>query len=239
MISIIIPTLNEESVIERTLLLLKKNFSIPHEIIVSDGRSTDRTVEIAKKYADRVVEYAGIKRQTIAQGRNDGAKIATGEFLVFMDADCTILDLDSFFKRALQDFREKNLVGLGAWIRVLPDYETFADKIIFSMDNRTQWFFSNVLKIAVARGEFQMIRRSTFIEAGGYNQNLVATEDMDMFKRLSKIGKTYVDHKLVLYHTGRRAHKIGWPKLLSLWGLNFLWAIFFRHSYVKVWEEVR
>src|SRR5438874_2570272 len=51
MISIIIPTLDEEKVIGRTLSLLKSQLTIPHEIIVSDGASKDKTVEIAKKLA--------------------------------------------------------------------------------------------------------------------------------------------------------------------------------------------
>ena len=88
MISIIIPTIKEEKVIGRTLRNLKSRLTIPHEIIVTDGKSTDKTVEIARGIADKVVEYTGTTRQTIAQGRNDGAKSAQGEYIAFMDADC-------------------------------------------------------------------------------------------------------------------------------------------------------
>ncbi len=104
MISIIIPTKNEESVIEKTLTSLKNNLSLPHEIIVTDGASTDKTVEIAKKYADKVVEHAGPERQTIAAGRNAGAAVAAGDFLAFMDADCSVTHSGEFFATALEDF---------------------------------------------------------------------------------------------------------------------------------------
>ena len=99
-LSIIVVTLNEESVIKDTITSLK-SLTIPHEIIVSDGKSTDKTAEIAKQYADKVVVYSGIPRQTIAMGRNDGAAAATGEFLVFLDADSRILHTDEFFNEAL------------------------------------------------------------------------------------------------------------------------------------------
>lgn len=56
MISFIIPTLNEESVLENILKWLS-GFNGEHEIIVSDGKSNDRTIEIANKYADKVVIY--------------------------------------------------------------------------------------------------------------------------------------------------------------------------------------
>jgi glycosyltransferase involved in cell wall biosynthesis len=55
MISIILPTFNEEKVIESTLRTLASTLTLPHEIIVSDGRSSDLTVQIAAKYAAVVV----------------------------------------------------------------------------------------------------------------------------------------------------------------------------------------
>ena len=54
MISFIIPTLNEEKTIEKTLKNLSEYFG-EKEIIVSDGRSSDKTIEIAKKYTDKVI----------------------------------------------------------------------------------------------------------------------------------------------------------------------------------------
>jgi glycosyltransferase involved in cell wall biosynthesis len=80
MISIIIPTLNEEKVIESTLCTLASTLTLPHEVIVSDGGSSDRTVELAAKCATALVVLSGSGRQTIVQGRNDGAKTARGDF---------------------------------------------------------------------------------------------------------------------------------------------------------------
>ncbi|MEI6711131.1 MAG: glycosyltransferase [bacterium] len=69
MISFIIPTLREASVIEKTLLWISQ-YNGEKEIIISDGGSDDGTIEIARKYTDKIIVYKGEKRQTIGMGRN-------------------------------------------------------------------------------------------------------------------------------------------------------------------------
>jgi len=86
MISIIIPTYNEESVIEKTLQNLKKIDGIAEtEIIVVDGRSSDRTVSIAKNYANVISSAKGKAIQL-----NAGARAASGDILFFVHADMTL-----------------------------------------------------------------------------------------------------------------------------------------------------
>jgi glycosyltransferase involved in cell wall biosynthesis len=181
MFSIIIPTLNEESVIADTILRLKNKLTLEHEIIISDGQSKDNTVEIARKYADKVVSYTGEKRQTIAQGRNDGAKAAVGEFLVFMDADCTIEDPDHLFNHAITEFGSNpKLIALTSWLKVSPDKATLADKIIFGAQNIFCITMNDIFGMGFSSGgEFQMMRRETFVKLGGYNEKLVASEDIE------------------------------------------------------------
>ena len=239
MISIIVVTLNEESVISDTLESLK-SLTLPHEIIVSDGKSSDRTAELARKYTDKVIVYNGTTRQTIAMGRNDGADSATGDFLVFLDADSRIIDPDTFFSQALKLFEvNPKLVGLTARLKVFSHLETFGDKIVFGILSMVIRFMNNVLNRGESTGEFQMIRATAFRQLNGFNPNLVTREDADMFLRLSKIGKTMLDPKLVVYHTGRRAHKIGWPKLLSIWFVNTIWFALFKKSKSDEWTVIR
>jgi len=241
MISIIIPTRNEEKIIAVTLLAFKNKLTLPHEIIVTDGASTDKTVELVKMYADKVVEHTGPNRQTIAEGRNAGAAVATGEFLVFMDADCSLVNPDEFFKIALDDFKKDDkLVALTGWLRVLPEFETFADKVIFNTQNFWMMFLNDVIHIGVSPGgEFQMMRAETFRKVGGFDAHLVAAEDIELFGRLGKEGLIRLDRRLKVFHTGRRGHKIGWPKLLSLWFLNTVWMMLFKRAYVKEWKVIR
>jgi len=240
MISIIIPTLNEEKVIEGTLKSLRMLNNVPYEIIVSDGKSTDKTIEIAKKYANSIIEYKGQARQTIAMGRNDGAKMAKGDILIFLDADCTIVNPNEFFSQALSDFNNNiKLVALTGNIRVLKQYETFADRLVFLYMNFFFKFMTNVLHIGQAPGEFQMIRKSAFLSVHGFREDLVAGEDIEMFSRLSKIGRTFFDKHLTIFHTGRRAHKVGWPKLLWTWFMNSTHVFIFNKSKSKEWVAIR
>ena len=107
MISIIIPTLNEEKVIESTVTRLKKALTLEHEIIISDSHSDDNTIEIARKVADKVVVFSGDKKKrTISMIRNNGARIASGEFFVFLDSDCVIKDADNILRSSIDKFNK-------------------------------------------------------------------------------------------------------------------------------------
>lgn len=240
MISIIIPTLNEEKILEKTLKQFRDHFSLPHEIIISDGKSTDRTIKIAGQYTDKIFVYDGTARQTIGQGRNAGAALAQGDFLVFLDADCSINQPDQFFKRALAQFENNpHLVGLTARLVVLPEQETFLDKVIFYIAALNFFILNNIFRRGAASGEFQMMRADAFSRVHGYREHLVVSEDIDMFSRLSKIGRTKIDLGLIVYHTGRRAHKLGWHRLLFFWITNMIWMWFTDSSIVSEWMEVR
>lgn len=239
MISIIIPTLNEISVIERTLKLFKGTSRRNLEVIVSDGGSTDGTVAVARKYADKVVEK-GEGRQTIGMGKNEGEAVSTGDCLAFFDADITIPSPDEFFDTVLEVFGHRpEVVAITGYLKVLPEYETPADRFFFRLVNVTHYIQNNIFRTGAAAGEFQIIRRSAFEKLGGYRKELAVSEDQDMFRRLAKIGRTFFDPRLVVYHTGRRAHKIGWPKLLYQWMINDVSVRFFGKSFNDVWKEVR
>ncbi len=243
MISIIIPTLNEEKVIEKTLKDLRDSLTIPHEIIVSDGKSTDQTIAIAKKYADIVAVWDHPEKQNIPAGRNFGAARAQGKYLAFIDADVRIPDPDRFFTTLIDLFHQRpSLAAVAVGIRVLPEYETFWDRVIFGCVNFLFTVQNNIFKIGAAAGEFQMMPRETFERLGGYNVRLVAAEDLELFGRLAKIGSTAFVSALTVYHTGRRAHKIGWPRLLLQWWGNWFYiAVLRRKDKVmsKEWTVIR
>jgi glycosyltransferase involved in cell wall biosynthesis len=241
-ISFIIPTLNEEKVIKKVLNNLREIKTFSYEIIVSDGGSTDGTVELSKTIADKVISHDKTKgRQTISQGRNAGAAAATGDFLIFLDADVFLPDIDSSLSRALEQFKKNpKLVGLSGWVRVFPDMETTADYLGYVILSDWQFFIkNNLLGIGCTCGEFQMIPRKNFNQLQGYREDLVVGEDLDLFYRLSQIGQTRTDRKLLIYHTGRRPHKIGWSKLIWEWVKNWFYLTFFNKSHSKEWKVIR
>src|SRR3989344_4960537 len=102
MLSIIIPALNEEKNLPRLFESIKKQNFGGYEIIVADAGSKDRTLEICKENNCRI-----LKGGLPAKGKNEGAKIANGDLLLFMDAD-TFLSQD-FFKNSLKEFKDRNL----------------------------------------------------------------------------------------------------------------------------------
>jgi len=83
MISVVVCAKNEENYIGNCLQCLKKQTLKP-EIIVVEGHSTDKTYNIAKKYADKVVRD---KKRGIAAARNLGWKTAKGDIVAYCDAD--------------------------------------------------------------------------------------------------------------------------------------------------------
>jgi GT2 family glycosyltransferase len=84
-----------------------------------------------------------------------------------------------------------------------------------------------------------MIRAEAFRTVGGFDETLPAAEDMDLFRRLSKIGRTRFEGSLTVYHSGRRAHAIGWRTLLWQWFSNSVSVFAFRRSASKEWTVIR
>ncbi len=237
MISFIIPTFNEERALEKTLTSLL-SYSGEHETIVSDDKSTDATVTIAKKYTDKVVVNER-NEHNIAANRNRGAKLAKGEYLVFVDSDVTIPDSNRFFKKAEEVFRSKKIVALTVFNRVEPLLETTGDKIIIGFFNYFFLLLNNFLYLGASSGKFQMIRADAFWEVQGFDENLITGEDQDLFRRLSKKGRTYLLKDFSIYYSGRRAHAIGWPRLLWQWTRDTIAVLLLRRSMSREWKDVR
>lgn len=240
MISIVIPTLNEERRIGQTLQRLRDTLVGDFEIIVSDGGSKDKTADIARALADKVIVHSGLDRQTIAGGRNAGAKVAAGEYITFLDADVTIPNPAILFPGAVALFeKNKKLLGLCVALKVHPSECKRGDGFFSWLVNTVHRFLNNVLRIGSAMGEFQMVRREVFITVGGYREDLVAGEDNELFWRFNKIGRTRLCTEWVVYHSGRRAHQIGWIKLIYTWMINVGSVYIFKRSVSKEWTEVR
>ena len=105
-VSVIIPTLNEEGYLEKCLVSLKNQQGHDNfEIIVVDAQSSDNTVEIAKKYANKVIIS---KKKSPSIQRNLGAKAANGNILAFIDADTVASKY--WLKSITETFQDQNTV---------------------------------------------------------------------------------------------------------------------------------
>lgn len=237
-ISIIIPAFNEEKAIEKTVRQFEK-LTIPHEVIVSDTASTDRTVEIAKKCADKVALLPPDKKPGVSPGRNDGAAVAKGKFLVFTDSDTFVPDINEFFATIVARFNnDPKLVGISVQIKILPEVCTWSDATVSFLMNFWFLVLNNVLGVGAASGKFQLMRSDTFKKTGGFNETLSTSEDIDLFGRLNKFGYTRIMWNLTVYHEGRRFHVLGAWHTLWRWIHNGLSFWFFKKS-SDTWEPVR
>ncbi|NWF49147.1 MAG: glycosyltransferase [Ignavibacteriaceae bacterium] len=239
--SIIIPTLNEEKLIERLLSSLvdfRRDAGFDFELIISDGGSTDKTLDIAIMYADILkINSKGIK-QTIAAGRNNGARIASGDILIFLNADIIIPDIKSFFTFLNEEFYPSDSIALTCFVKISPGEETTLDKL-YHFGYNNYFRLLNLVGVGMGRGECQVIRRSYFEKVNGYNRELAAGEDFDLFRRLRKLGKIIFTNRIFVYESPRRFRKLGYANVTWSWIKNGFSVFLRKKAISSVWEEVR
>lgn len=194
MLSIIIPTLNEEKYLPKLLKSIKSQTFKDYEIIVVDNNSKDKTRTIAKKFGCKVVkggEHPGISR-------NRGSRKAKGNLLLFMDADCEIHK--GFLKNAVNEIKTKNLDIAGC--KVMPLSNRIDDNIAFSIYN--SWIIATQLFYANASGHGIFCNKKLHNKIKGFNENIRLSEDMDYCKRANKIGKFRILKSTIIHTSTRR-----------------------------------
>ncbi|MEY2719966.1 MAG: hypothetical protein RLZZ273_1332 [Bacteroidota bacterium] len=212
------------------------------ELIVSDGGSTDRTIAIAEEHADVVVRHEASERQTIAEGRNQGAKAASGSVLVFINGDTVPKDLQ-VFTECVSDFavrtgRYARASALACPVSFHPNDQRLADRLFHSVYN-TYVRLLSWLRIGAGRGECQVVRREMFQRVGGYRRELVAGEDFDLFARIGLRGRVLFARELHVIESPRRFRKFGYLRVLFSWTVNALSVMFTGRSSSDEWEPVR
>jgi glycosyltransferase involved in cell wall biosynthesis len=227
--SIIVPTSNEEKTIEKTLKALKNQTLKDFEIIVKDGGSTDRTVELAQIYADKVVCNRDF---SVADARNQGADYAKGIFLVFVDAD-TELPRDTLerFARLIQD---KEVIGGSC--RKIPQNGDVTDRIFYEFVNLSA-FLSIYLLIGGAHGNCMFIRKNVFKAINGFNLKLKIGEEQELVRKARRFGKFVFLLDTYVFESARRIRAWGKLKLYRTWFMGTYRS--FKASEKQEYEKVR
>ena len=240
LISVIIPALNEEKLLERMLCQFSpeiiRRFNL--ELVVSDGGSTDGTLEIARAHARTVVENPSGIKQTISMGRNLGARNAQGGVFVFLNADTLIENVELFFDTVLRELERPGVVALTCSVEVYPEERKRVDTLFHGFYN---WFFfmMNRVGMAMGRGECHVMKREVFSKVHGYADQIVAGEDYDMFRRLSAIGFVKFLREIVVFESPRRYRRYGYGYVTASWFMNFLAVFFLKRSILSEWKPVR
>ncbi len=176
------------------------------EIIVSDAHSADRTARIASQYADKVIIE---DRKGIAFGRNMGAKKAHGEILIFIDADA-VLDPD-FLRHFHEGFLNKAIIGMTGIAE--PNDGGILQRSVYRITYYLVRFF-NLFGLSLFPGICAAYRREGFIKAGGFREDFGIVEDLDLSRRISRLGKCSINRKAIVSVSTRRLEKNLLPTVL-------------------------
>ena len=218
-ISVVIPTYNEERNIENTLKALCNqtlNRDL-YEIIVVDGKSEDATVKVARKYADKVILQ---NSDGIPSARNEGALQANGEIIATTDAD-TIPPKD-WLEHILKDIKKPNVVAVSG--PLVPYNADLLGRALFKLAYDIQPRLFRPFFVFLF-GPNTAIKREPFIKCGGYH-NLPAADDVELFFRLKHFGKIIFDKNLKMYVSYRRFKEVGPFKLTLFYNwINFNYFI--------------
>lgn len=207
--SIIMPVLNEESVLEEQLAYLTGQCaSHDCELLIVDGGSRDRTVAIAERYGTVISSLRGRATQM-----NRGAAVASGDVLLFLHADTRLPD--NAFTAIEQILASAKVVG-GAF-RLCFNCDLWPYRLVAwttNMRSRTRTIFTG--------DQAYFVRAISFHEVGGYpDQPLM--EDLEIIRRLRATGKVVLLPQYVTT-SARRHEKVGLLRsVVFMWYLRLLY----------------
>ncbi|MBI4435432.1 glycosyltransferase [Candidatus Uhrbacteria bacterium] len=178
MLTIVIPTKNEEGYLPALLDSIKRQTIQPSEVIVADAQSTDRTREIARSYGAKVIE-GGL----ISFGRNAGAKEAKTDFILFLDADVELRDPE-FLEKAVGEMLERR-IDL-ATCDVFPLSDQFIDHFLHKAYNTYVRAWGALYPHAP--GFCMLVRRRLHEKIVGFDERVTFCEDHDYARRAVEHG---------------------------------------------------
>ncbi len=196
--SIIIVTLNEEKNLPKLLSSIKHQKYKNYEIIVSDAGSKDKTVRIAKKFRCRIAK-GGLP----ARGRNNGAKVAKGRYLIFFDSD--ILIPTGFLENILRQVKEENIDI--ASVSQIPVTKNKTEVLFHKFYNFWQKAMERI--DPYASGACIIIKKSIFRKVGGFDETIKLAEDHALARKARKSGAKYRVLNEKIFISTRRMKKDG------------------------------
>ncbi|HEX2566350.1 MAG TPA: glycosyltransferase [Burkholderiales bacterium] len=186
------PAFNEERLLGSSLSAIreagkefeKRGWAV--ELIVCDNNSTDRTAEIARAAGARVV-FEPVNQ--ISRARNAGAQAATGDWLVFVDADSR--PPPALFADVFREIEKGRTLAGGATVAF--EHAALAPRLVLGLWN----LVSRMMRWAA--GSFMFCDAAAFRRAGGFSEELYASEELDLFRRLKRLARSEAKAIVILH----------------------------------------
>jgi glycosyltransferase involved in cell wall biosynthesis len=213
-LSVVVPAFNEERLLAATLEHIRSaaqgfDGAASWELIVCDNNSTDRTAEIARAAGAQVVFEP---HNQISRARNRGAQAARGEWLVFIDADCS--PTRGLFQELRGAIERGDVLAGGSTIAPegSPGFRV-AIRAWNALSRATRW----------AAGSFIFCKSDAFSSLGGFSEELYASEELELFRRLKGLARAHgkrivILHRHPLRTSDRKLRLYGWGELLGVFG---------------------
>lgn len=211
-ISIVIPAFNEERLITETLRQVRASSASftglgwEVETIVCDNNSTDRTAELARVAGVQVV-FEPVNQ--IARARNRGAAAATGDWLVFVDADSQ--PSAALFADVAAQIQGGRCVAGGSTVRLEGNHRA-ANFVARLWNGLSRWR-------RLLAGSFIFVEADAFRRVGGFSHELFAGEELDLSLRLRRLARAtgrniVILHRHPLLTSARKARLYSWSEHL-------------------------
>ena len=215
LITIVIPSYNEERYIYNTLWKIsRQRFIGSLEVIIADGNSTDNTLKFINKASKdfKNLSIKVIKGGKVGYGRNQGAKIVTTPYILFMDADSILIEQDILMES----------------LKYLETHEIISvkQKSITSEDKKSTHTYKildwirKIMPITFCTGCFFLISKKKFNELGGFDETLQNSEDFWLSKQIPKSKFKILNE--YIGQDNRRFKKFGYWNFIKLNLLNYI-----------------
>ncbi|MCP4297266.1 MAG: glycosyltransferase [Proteobacteria bacterium] len=198
-ISVIIPSFNREKTVVRAInSVLEQNYPNIELIVVDDGSSDNTGTILKKKYLKSIILLEQTN-QGVSSARNRGVEQSSGKWIAFLDSD--------------DYWHPKKLAYQIQALELLPDLKILQTQEIWIRNGKRVnprikhkkpkgWIFNKSLKLCCISPSSVLIEKVLFCNAGGFDEDLLACEDYDLWLRITANHPVGLVDQLLLTKTG-------------------------------------
>lgn len=213
-LTVVIPCKNESKYIADTLLSLNNQSGMKDvRVIIADGNSDDNTVDIIQSLSGFVrYNIEVIEGGTVSVGRNNGAKLCTTPYILFLDADTNFKNKTTIRKSLFKMFKGYKLVTC----KLMSRSYSFLSKLAFLLFNLT----NPKIMEPFAPGLYFMTDMKSFVQHGMFDETVTQSEDFLLSKKYRKKQFHILNHYVT--QDDRRFKKMGYIKFMKLLFKNYI-----------------